>query len=182
MQQQPYAIMQQAPPSPMTYPPSVTHSLPSVTSDASVDPNQPILLCVDRNAHKQWFDEQIPCLRRVKVKRYKTVETFMHFLEKYAKRRIVKLRLFMLVRISDVEKLIEEVNKKVPNAAKAFRGIYVYERCFASTSTKSIKQVPESIRALENVSFHDSLENACKRAHEAMGHDLNPEQGVSLNF
>jgi uncharacterized damage-inducible protein DinB len=139
---------------------------------------------VDRNAHKTWFDDHIPCLRKIKVKRYKTVETFMHFLEKYAKRRFVKLRLFMLVRITDVEKLIEEVNKKAPAASKAFRGIYVYERCFAGNSGKSIKQVPESIRALENVSFHDSLENACKRANEDMGtsQSIDADPAVALNF
>ena len=124
---------------------------------------------VDRNVHKDWFDENMPpCLRTVRAKRYKTVDVLLHFFERFSKRRSITLKLFVLVRITDVEKLVEEVGKRVPHANKGIKGVFVYERCFAGSSGKSVKSVPESIRALEHISFHDSLETACQKAIEAM--------------
>jgi hypothetical protein len=135
-----------------------------VASDMSVDPQQPVMVCIDRNAHKEWFDENVPSLRMARIKRYKTVETFMHFMEKFAKRKIVRLRVFMLIRITDVEKLLNEITTKAPHCLRCFKGIYVYERCFAGGSTKSIKQIPENIKNHENLKMFSSVEQAYHRA------------------
>ena len=142
-------------------------SLRSVASDLSSaleGANQGLVVVVDRNAHKEWFDEHVPSLQAGRIKRYKTVETFMHFLEKFAKKKVVRLKLYMLIRITDVEKLLNEVNTKAPHCMRCFRGIYVYERCFAGGSTKSIKQIPESVRNTENVKMFASVELAYENA------------------
>ncbi len=148
-----------------------SQSLRSVASDMSVDPQQPVVVCIDRNAHKEWFDENVPSLRTARLKRYKTVETFMHFMEKFAKKKVVRLRLFMLIRITDVEKLFNEINNKAPHCLRCFRGIYVYERCFAGGSTKSIKQIPDNIKNHENLKIFPSVELAYQNAQQDIDHE-----------
>ena len=79
------------------------------------------------------------------------------------------MRLYLLVRISDVEKLIEVIGKDINSSKSPFKGVFVYERCLAVPSTKSVRHVPEAIRALEKLTFHDTIEGACGCALEAMG-------------
>ncbi|EER16587.1 hypothetical protein Pmar_PMAR017475 [Perkinsus marinus ATCC 50983] len=81
------------PPSPpVTHPPSGPQSLRSVrthsvASEASFDGTRPVTVCIDRNVFKSWFDTDVPEFQQLRVKRYRTIDSFVHWMMKYCKRK-----------------------------------------------------------------------------------------------
>ena len=93
----------------------------SVNSDASVFTSFPAVL-IERNAFKQWFEGYTPDLMKklpFKLKRYKSIQTFTHWLESH--KRLGSLELNILIKVTEVPRLLGEVK-----SAKNLR-IFAYE-------------------------------------------------------
>ncbi|KAF4708336.1 hypothetical protein FOZ63_012344, partial [Perkinsus olseni] len=84
----------------------------SVASEASFDGTRPVTVCIDRNVFKSWFDTDairyeklervcgqsnappsarlnllnVPEFQQLRVKRYRTIDSFVHWMMKYCKR------------------------------------------------------------------------------------------------
>ena len=88
---------------------SVFRSGSSVSSEAS-SVNQPVAVFIERNAFKQWFDGNAPAVLQelpLRIKRYKSVETFMHWL--CSKKKYDSIELAILIRVTEVPRLLREV-------------------------------------------------------------------------
>jgi hypothetical protein len=80
-----------------------------VSSEAS-SANLPVAVFIERNAFKQWFDGNAPGVLHelpLRIKRYKSVETFMHWL--CSKKKYDSIELAILIRVTEVPRLLREV-------------------------------------------------------------------------
>jgi hypothetical protein len=99
----------------------------SVNSDVSAFSDFPTVL-IERNAFKHWFEGNRPDMMEklpFKLKRYKSVETFTHWLE--SRKRFESSELNVLIKVTDVWRLLAAVK-----SAKNLR-ILAYEHLFDPT-------------------------------------------------
>ncbi|KAF4651864.1 hypothetical protein FOZ61_007506 [Perkinsus olseni] len=119
------------PPSPpVTHPPSGPQSLRSVrthsvASEASFDGTRPVTVCIDRNVFKSWFDTDVPEFQQLRVKRYRTIDSFVHWMMKYCKRKSIYHGIFILIRVTEAEKLLDVLTRLIPTWHNVVMGIYV---------------------------------------------------------
>lgn len=153
-------------PSPSPVTPRVNGSISSENSESLWLSNQPVAIFIERNVFKQWFEGNIPSAMRdlpFRVKRYKSTETFMHWLS--SRKRYEQLELILLVRVTEVAKLLSEVKN---TNLKNFK-IYGYEHLFdvSEQPGKSLRCVSEDLAKLEpgngptRINLFHSLQEAC---------------------
>ncbi|KAF4660842.1 hypothetical protein FOL47_006936 [Perkinsus chesapeaki] len=161
-----------SPPSPpITHPPSGPQSLRSVrthsvASEASFDGTRPVTVCVDRNAFKSWFDTDVPEFQQLRVKRYRTIDSFVHWMMKYCKRKSIYHGLYILVRVTDAEKLLEVLTRLIPTWHSVVMGIYVYEQSRGKVGKPLQRRVAQHlpIRHDPRVTIVDTLAETCRLA------------------
>jgi hypothetical protein len=153
-------------PSPPPVTPRVNGSISSENSESLWLSNQPVVIFIERNVFKQWFEGNVPSAMRdlpFRVKRYKSTETFMHWLS--SRKRYEQLELILLVRVTEVAKLLNEVRN---TNLKNFK-IYGYEHLFDASEQpgKSLRCVSEDLAKLEpgngptRINLFHSLQEAC---------------------
>ncbi|KAF4683073.1 hypothetical protein FOZ60_009698 [Perkinsus olseni] len=97
----------------------------SVASEASFDGTRPVTVCIDRNVFKSWFDTDVPEFQQLRVKRYRTIDSFVHWMMKYCKRKSIYHGLFILIRVTEAEKLLDVLTRLIPTWHNVVMGIYV---------------------------------------------------------
>jgi hypothetical protein len=96
----------------------------SVSSD-QVGSHQPLVVFIERNAFKHWFDGNIPTAMRelpFRIKRYKSVETFLHWLASRKKYELLELNILM--RVTEINRLLTDAKH-----VKSLR-IFAYEHLY----------------------------------------------------
>ena len=156
-------------------------SAPSVRLNGSISsgdnsvyaPNQPLVVFIERNVFKHWFDANVPaCMGQLpRVKRYKSVETFMHWLT--SKMKFLGLKLILLIRVTEVSKLINELAKQFPTSvmhSRVLKNVFTYEHLFnvSDQPGKCLKIVSEELARDNKFSVSHCLEDACKLALESI--------------
>ena len=185
----------QSPPFPVSTPSPVSRTFSSVSpgvngsissensgSLLSQYMTQPLIVLIERNAFKHWFDSNMPQVlsQLPRVKRYKSIETFMHWLT--SKRKHAELKLIMLVRVTEMNKLISELNKEFPSSvmnSKILKNVFTYEHLFdlADQPGKSLKAVSDELVRTNRFSVSHCLEDACKLALESLASAVGPIGG-----
>jgi hypothetical protein len=171
-----HTVMASVPP-PMP-PPVVPQSAPStvhsVGSDSGfIDYNHPFLVVIERNVFKNWFDSNVPeVMRGVRMKKYKSIESFTHWT--MAKKKFHQFKIFILIRVTDVRNLLNEVINRIPGASRVVKGIYAYEHLFSGEPGKSLKAISDSIREDPRVQVSEKLEEACSFAVSALENYSSP--------
>lgn len=132
--------------------------------------DQPLVVVIERNVFKQWFDVHMPAIMREiphRVKRYKSVETFLHWLS--SRKKYEQLDLNILIRITEVGKLMSEA-KNMRN----FR-IFSYEHLLDPKELpagKSLRDLAipnrKEISDSQRVSVCRCLEEACRKLLAAL--------------
>lgn len=139
---------------------------------SSVDSAQPVTILIERNSFKQWLDQNIPesILQFPRLKRYKSVETFMHWIT--AKKKHLDLPLTILIRVTEVRNLLSELGKEFPQSIitqKILRNIFAYEHLFNLTTHTPTTTTSRSSKSNEDsINISHCLEDACRTAIASM--------------
>lgn len=130
--------------------------------------DQPLVVFIERNVFKQWFEIHMPPVMREipqRVKRYKSVDTFIHWLS--SRKKHEQLNLNILIRVTEVG--------KVMTAAKSLRNfrIFAYEHlldpaelpgnCLRDLSIPNRKEFDA-----QRLSVCRCLEEACRKLLTAL--------------
>lgn len=97
----------------------------SSVSSESVLSDQPLVVFIERNSFKPWFEGNIPSIMQqlpLRLKRYKSVETFVHWLT--SRKKYATLELCILIRVTEINRLLSEVKN-----VKTLR-VFAYEHLF----------------------------------------------------
>lgn len=145
-------------------PVSMIGSNSSVSSDP-VTANQPLVVFIERNAFKHWFESNVPEIVRelpFKVKRYKSVETFLHWLT--SRKKYEQLELNILMRVTEINRLLTDAKN-----VKSLR-IFAYEHLFdlSQQPGKSTRFDADSVSSrrdfdVSRLAVCHCLEEACRK-------------------
>ena len=158
----PMATMTPSPP-PMTPSTTLAGSGSSVSSDP-VSLDQPVVVFIERNAFKPWFETNVPSIMQqlpIRLKRYKSVETFMHWLT--ARKKYESLELNVLIRVTEVNRLLSEV--KNTRHLRVFSYEHLFDRTDQPKRSARVAFIePESLRKdfdQQRLVMSNCLEEAC---------------------
>ena len=149
------------PPPPPTPPPEVGSNSSEVSE--SIRWNQPLIVFIERNVFKQWFETNMPPTMRqlpFRLKRYKSIETFLHWLT--SRKKYESLELIILVRVTEIHRLLGEVKH-----LKNYR-VFGYEHLFdvSQQPGNSLRFISDDLAKLDGgggarVNVSHCLEEAC---------------------
>jgi hypothetical protein len=150
-------------------PPTVPVPSPEPSEDtcSSVAGSVPLTVLIERNVFKQWLDQNIPesVAKFPRLKRYKSVETFMHWIT--AKKKQWDVPITILIRMTEVRNLLSELRKEFSSSVisqKILRNIFAYEHLF-SLNGGSTECGKSTLRNSEDgVNVSHCLEDACRSA------------------
>jgi hypothetical protein len=95
---------------PSSYPPTPTTAA-TMSGASDINPGDlPIAILIERNAFKPWFENNTPKIMQVstfRFKRYKSVETFAHWLS--SRKKYETLEVNILIKITEINRLLLEV-------------------------------------------------------------------------
>lgn len=157
------------PPSQVTTCPNTT-GLPEDACSSTADGTSPLTILIERNAFKQWLDQNVPesVSKFPRLKRYKSVETFMRWIT--ARKKNWDIPLTIIMRVTEVRNLLSELGKEFPSSIisqKILRNIYAYEHLFSLSSSFSEIGGPKLTARWsppEGINISHCLDDACKLA------------------
>lgn len=152
------------PPQPLTTCPSTT-GLPEDACSSTSETSLTIL--IERNAFKQWLDSNVPksVSEFPRLKRYKSVETFMRWIT--AKKKHWDIPLTIIMRVTEVRNLLSELGKEFPPSIisqRVLRNIYAYEHLFSLASTTTAPSLTARWSPPAGINISHCLDDACKLA------------------
>jgi hypothetical protein len=153
---------------PVTGPMSPTQTVTASSSSVSSDPaslDKRLVVFIERNSFKPWFESNLPSIMQqlpVRLKRYKSVETFMHWLN--SRKKYESLELNVLIRVTEINRLLSEV-KSVRNL-KVFAYQHLFDRSESPLkSTRAITLETDTFRKdfdhQQRLVLSNCLEEAC---------------------
>jgi hypothetical protein len=156
------------PSQPMTPSTCMTGCGSSVSSEP-VCSDQPMVVFIERNSFKPWFEGNVPGIMQnlpLRLKRYKSVETFVHWLT--SRKKYATLELSILIRVTEINRLLSEVKN-----VKTLR-IFAYEHLFDPTqqpsrSTRTLFTETDCMRKdfdQQKLVVSNCLEEACGKLVE----------------
>ena len=167
---------------PPTSEPLLPTATPTEDACSSAEGSSPLTVLIERNVFKQWLDHNVPesLTRFPRLKRYKSVETFMHWIT--AKKKHWEVPITILIRVTEVRNLLSELRKEFSPSVisqKILRNVFAYEHLFSLSSdsaqnvsggkSTSRSTAPPVSLTEEGINLSHSLDDACKAALSTVG-------------